>query len=181
MSKLIDYIISLTNLYGIVYKDKVVEIYNMQNEEEISEIGNVDIDELNKNFVYNHGDYFVHESIIESEDFDDQLRQKKNKPYYIPEKKELLKYRDELYFEKNKQYQDLFNYVKKNLFNGDSFKADNLCDDIQLICEMGFDAQEIFDLFNLRNVSFKDEKQVNEVMQLNFITQIIGFKTITIK
>ena len=48
MSKLIDYIISLTNLYGIVYKDKVVEIYNMQNEEEISEIGNVDIDELNK-------------------------------------------------------------------------------------------------------------------------------------
>ena len=34
---LIDYIISLTHLYGLVYKDKVLEIYNLQNENKIDE------------------------------------------------------------------------------------------------------------------------------------------------
>lgn len=33
MNLVIDYIVSLTNLYGIVHKEKVVEIYNMQNDD----------------------------------------------------------------------------------------------------------------------------------------------------
>lgn len=164
--KIIDYIISLTNLYGLIHKDKVVEIYNMQNDEQISKIGDIETAELNKNFVYDHWDYFVHESIIESDDFDDQLKQSKNKPFYIPKQEELLKYRDDFYFEKNKQYMELLNYVKNIFFNGDEQKADYLCDDIQLICQMGFDIQEVFDLFNIKGVEFKDEKQLNEVMQL---------------
>ncbi|ACB86124.1 hypothetical protein [Natranaerobius thermophilus] len=32
----LDYIISLTNLYGLVHKDKVIEIYNMQNNDQIN-------------------------------------------------------------------------------------------------------------------------------------------------
>lgn len=32
MNKLLDYIISLTHLYGLVHKDKLLEIYNLQNE-----------------------------------------------------------------------------------------------------------------------------------------------------
>jgi len=78
MNKITDYIISLTHLYGLVHKDKVVEIYNMQNEEKIEEIdpvrlkaGNVSIDfgELDKNFVEVFNDYFVHEMIMEFDDF----------------------------------------------------------------------------------------------------------------
>ena len=38
MNKITDYIISLTHLYGLVHKDKVIEIYNMQNEEKIEKI-----------------------------------------------------------------------------------------------------------------------------------------------
>jgi uncharacterized protein YchJ len=164
--KIIDYIISLTNLYGLIHKDKVVEIYNMQNEEQISDIGNVDIAEINKNFVYDHEDYFVHETIMEFDTFDKQLRESKNKPYYIPDKEELLKYRDDFYFERNIQYKKLLNYVKNNFFNGDEEKAEYLCEDIHGTCQFGFDIHEVFDLFNVRNVNFTDEKQVNEVMQL---------------
>ena len=36
MSQLTQYIIALTNLYGMVHKDKVAEIYNSQNEDQIS-------------------------------------------------------------------------------------------------------------------------------------------------
>ena len=35
---IIDYIISLTHLYGLVHRDKAAEIFNLQNEEKI-EIG----------------------------------------------------------------------------------------------------------------------------------------------
>ena len=41
MYKLVDYIISLTNLNGLVHKDKVLDIFNLQNEEKI------DIEALN--------------------------------------------------------------------------------------------------------------------------------------
>jgi len=166
MSKLLDYIISLTNLYGLVHKDKVVEIYNMQNKEQISEIGDIEIAELNKNFVYDHEDYFVHEIILEFDTFDEQLQQKKNKPFYIPDKEELLKYTDDFYFERNKQYKKLLNYVKNNYFNDDEEKAEYLCEDIQGICQFGFDIQEVIDLFNIRDAKLTDKKQVKEVMQL---------------
>jgi hypothetical protein len=36
MEQIKEYIIALTNLYGIVPIDKVAEIYNMQNEDQIS-------------------------------------------------------------------------------------------------------------------------------------------------
>ncbi|MGF7185306.1 hypothetical protein GGQ84_001392 [Desulfitispora alkaliphila] len=168
---IIDYAISLTHLYGLVHKDKVVEIYNSQNEDKIDGQAISDImkevpKELKDNFVEIHKDYFVAESILEFRDFDEQLRQSKGKPYYIPEKMELLKYKDELYFEENKQYKALKFYLAKNLLDGDDYKAEMLSEDIQGVCQFGFSVNKIFDIFNNRNVNFKSEEQVNEVMQL---------------
>jgi len=37
--------------------------------------------------------------MLEFDEFDMELEQRKGKPYYVPEKEELLKYRDNLYFE----------------------------------------------------------------------------------
>ena len=107
MSLKIDYIVALTNLYGIVHKEKVSEIYNMQNKEqiEISEIEEImrrNEEVLRKQFIYIDGDYFVHEAIIAFDECDLYLEQKAGKPYYIPHKRELLKYTDSEYFEKQK-------------------------------------------------------------------------------
>src|SRR5690625_914287 len=107
MSLKIDYIVALTNLYGIVHKEKVSEIYNMQNKEqiEISEIEEImrrNEEVLSKQFTYIYGDYFVHEAIIAFDECDLYLEQKAGKPYYIPHKRELLKYTDSEYFEKQK-------------------------------------------------------------------------------
>ncbi len=169
MNRLLNYIISLTNLYGLVHRDKVVEIYNLQNEEEIDvdaiqDIMNNPSEDLK--FVEINGDYFVHEAIMEFDDFNEQLKQRKGKPFYIPEQEELLKYKDDCYFEVTKQYQALLNYVAKHIFAGDKLAAEMLCEDIQGICQFDFSVQEIFEVFNTRGVDFKSEKQVNEVMQL---------------
>ena len=168
---IIDYAISLTHLYGLVHKDRVVQTYNLQNEEKIDgeAINNIMKEapkELKKNFVEIHGDYFVTESILEWDNFEEQLDHRQDKPFYIPEKEELLKYRDETYFEVNKEYNKLLNYVTNNLFDGDEFKAEMLCEDVQGVCQYEFSLNNVFDEFNRRNVNFKSDEQVSEVMQI---------------
>jgi preprotein translocase subunit SecA len=175
MNTITDYIISLTHLYGLVHKDKVVEIYNMQNEDKIEKIDtvrlkadNISIDsaELDNNFVEVFNDYFVHEAIMEFNDFNEQLEKRAGKPFYIPEQKELLKYKDNNYFEINKEYKDLLEYATKRLFDGDEWQAEMLVEDIQVYCQQNFSPEAIIDLFNQRCVSFEGIKQVNEVLKL---------------
>jgi preprotein translocase subunit SecA len=171
MSQLTQYIIALSNLYGMVHKDKVVEIYNSQNEDQVSLI---DVEEfisrspkeLEDAFIESYKDHFVHEVIMDNDEFDLMLRKKRDKPYYVPKKNELLKYVDEGYFEKSKQYNTLLKYVKKNFFKDDEEKAKWLCEDIHGTCQFGADMQTIFDAFNDRGISFNDMDQANEVMQL---------------
>ncbi len=175
MNKLTDYIVSLTHLYGIVHKDKVREIYNMQNKEHVDEIDmvrlkageiRIDFNELDNGFVEISDDYFVHESILEFDKFDRLIMQQRGKPFYIPEQEELLKYKSDSYFEENTQYKMLLQYIEKNIFHGDSFKAQMLGEDIQMICQYGFEAQKVVDTLNLRGVDFKNVDQANEVMKL---------------
>lgn len=121
MSQLTQYIIALSNLYGIVHKDKVVEIYNSQNEDQISsnEVDKIFAnppEDLSDAFVLTNNDYFVMETIIENAEFDLMLRKKADKPYYVPEKDELLRYVDDTYFEKSKQYKALLTYLQRNFF-----------------------------------------------------------------
>ncbi len=171
MNKLLDYIISLTHLYGLVHKDNVVEIYNLHHEEKIdieavNRVMNNPPPELSQDFVEINDDYFVHESIMGFDDFDGQLGQRQGKPFYIPDQAELLKYKDDCYFEETKQYQALLSYVAKNFFAGDEYKAQMLCEDVQGICQFGFSAQEVTEVFNARGVGFKGIKQINEVFRL---------------
>lgn len=171
MGQLTHYIIALSNLYGMIHKDTVVEIYNSQNEDKIDltdveKILSNHIKELEESFVLTHKDYFVKEAIIKNNEFNLMLRKKVDKPHYVPEKDELLKYVDEGYFEKSKQYNDLLTYLKKNFFKAGDEKAEWLAEDIQGMCQFGVDIQTIFDAFNKMKISFKDMNQANEVTQL---------------
>ena len=171
MSQLIQYIIALTNLYGMVQKDKVAEIYNSQNEDqvnsnEVEELLVNPSEKLEDAFIYPHQGYFVHEVILEHDEFDLMLRKRGDKPHYVPKKNELLKYVDVGYFEKSKEYNALLKYVKKNFFKDEEEKAEWLCEDIHGTCQFGADMQTILDTFNDRGISFKDMDQANEVMQL---------------
>ena len=147
----------------------------MQNEDEIEKIDTVrlkadntsiDFSELNNNFVEVFNDYFVHETIMEFDEFDEQLKKRAGKPFYVPEQEELLKYKNDSYFEINKEYKNLLEYAAKNLFDGDEWQAEMLVEDIQGYCQQDFSPDTIIDLFNQRGVSFKGIKQTNEVLKL---------------
>jgi hypothetical protein len=169
MNTLKKYIIATTNLYGVVHKNKALEIYNSQNkekamDEDISDIIINQTEVLQKNFVYICDAYFVHEAIMEFDEVDHYLKEKADKPYYIPKKESLLKYAEDGYFEKTKEYKTLLNYVKKHFVKGED--AEDLCLDIYDGCALGHDIQSIIEEFNSRNIGFSGIEQVNEVVQM---------------
>ncbi len=170
-SQLVLYIIALCNLYGMVHKSKVVEIFNSQNKEQISlqDVENLledPLEELEDAFILTHKDYFVHEAIMENDDFDLMLRKKGDKPYYVPNKNELLNYAEEWYFEESKQYNALLEYMRKNFFKGQEEKAEWLCEDIYDTSRFDRNINNVFDVFKDRNIRFESLDQANEVLQL---------------
>ncbi|NLF46573.1 MAG: hypothetical protein GX581_10895 [Syntrophomonadaceae bacterium] len=168
---LIDYIISLTHLYGLVHKDKAAEIFNLQNEAKVDAAVINDImddppEDLANNYVNICDDYFVHDTIMEFDEFDQHLKCRQGKPFYIPAREELLRYKDDCYFEVTEQYRALLSYVTRHIFKGDELAAEMLCEDVQGICQFDFSLQEILEVFDTRGVVFKGERQVNDVMVL---------------
>ena len=172
MQLLRDYIVALTQLYGIVHKEKVIEIYNEQNRNPVSiahidRVMREDAKQLAKGFAFIEGNYFVHEAIMLFDDIDDVLRERMGKPFYVPRKNELLKYKDSFYFEKNKYYRRLFRFVLKNLTDGNRERAIDICEDIQGTCQQDdFLPRDIFNVFNRLKVTFEDETQVREALDL---------------
>lgn len=171
MSQLNTYIIALCNLYGLIHKDKLLEIYNSQNKKsitlkEVEDIMSKSSKELEDNFVYIYKDYFVHETIMAFDEFYLTLRKQGDKPYYIPNKLELLKYLDEFYIEPSKAYRNLFKFVKKNFFKNEPEQVLSMCEDIHGMLQVDARLDFIFPLFGERGLIFEDEAQVNEVLHL---------------
>ena len=171
MNQLTEYIIALSNLYGMIQKDILVEIYNTQNEEPIS-LGEVEAylenppPELKKGHTYPHKDYFVHETILEFDEFESMLEKKGDKPFYVPAKEELLRYTDDFYFEKTTQYKVFYDYVRKNLLGGDGVKAQELCEEIRDALELDLGMSSVSKALERADVVFDNEQQVNEMMRL---------------
>ncbi len=106
------YIIALTNLYGMVNRNKVIEIYNMQNEGQIKTLSKFDKNELKEKCVHVLEDYFISEVILEFEDKYAHADTERVASFYVPPKDELLKYVDGNYFEMNEQYQALARHLE---------------------------------------------------------------------
>ncbi len=132
MDIVLKYIIALTNFYGVATPQIVVAVYNQQNDDPISEdsIHQYIIKppkELAEHYVFVEGGLFVHDSLFVGNDtLINLIEEKNNKPYYIPERRELKKYLDANYIEKNEHYYRLYRYLRKQF--GDM--SDDLIEEI---------------------------------------------------
>lgn len=161
----LNYCVACTNLYGIVPYAKVVEIFNEQNEEKtcveevLTDYRNMGLREV---FFTLQGEYFVHEAIEGEEEFNSLVDQQHEKPYYVPEKEDLLKYAADDYFEKNDAYVKLKNYILTNLLEEEA-AAEELCNDLQLACCFGEGPADALNQFLMREIEFESQKQVYEI------------------
>lgn len=171
MELLREYVGALVNLYGMFHKEKLLEIYNEQNEEQISmdDIEALMVDEsvmVPGTFAYPYGDYFAHEVIAMYDEFDEWFRKKGDKPYYVPNKAELLRYVDDFYFEKTKAYRNLYSYVGENFISNNTEELKDVCEQVFDNCHLDFDLQYTLNDLVRMGVKFSSEKQMKEVVDL---------------
>lgn len=163
------YLRALTNLYGIVPLSKVAEIFNSQNELKIDvkDIENaVSKRSLKKELFILYDNYFVEASIICENSFEELLKQQENKPYYIPEKSELLKYENEFYYQDTEEYKKLKVFIKEN-FVMDEEKLSIICEDLRFICGgLNFSIDSILGELNGKKIYFKDKKQLYNLISI---------------
>ncbi|GGF93794.1 YecA family protein [Paenibacillus aceti] len=165
------YISAAANFYGAIKPDKLVEIFNEQNEEEIT------VQELTSFYEQFSGrdqlfrmyrGYLIVEDLVYSDDaaeFKRLLKSMKGKSYYVPEKDELLKYSNGLYYEMTPQLTALRSYIIKELCQ-DADIVDDLIDVIQLDCSLESPIQEIMHEFKIRKIEFDSLEQVQMVTYL---------------
>jgi uncharacterized protein YchJ len=173
MKLLTNYIIALSNLYGLISPEKVLEIYNAQNDAEITKEALTDyLDdataELERNHVYVWDGLFVHEAIfVEDETPREIFEERKTWPYYVPEKEELLRYVDHYYFEKNAVYERLTAYLTEHIYDGNRESAEEISTEVHDY--LSADASDISGAFNRMDqmgASVEDEEIVGALIEL---------------
>ncbi|ANS73308.1 hypothetical protein AWM70_00845 [Paenibacillus yonginensis] len=166
-----DYAAALTNLYGAYKTDTLLSIFNAQNEEQLTEEElwtALNHFQLREQLFTIYGEYIVDLSLEpeeSEEDLNGLLELRGNKPFYIPEQSELLKYKDDLYFEITPQLTRLKEYIVKE-FAAEEAKADALVDNVQLACAVESPMEEIFAEFEPFGIKFETEEQVRQLSEL---------------
>lgn len=137
------YIISMTHLYGRVTTDKVAEVYNLQNEDQIT---GADVEAYLNHPPALLEDVLVHvkfgEFVTEDLEMFDGIHEKlvkvqKGKPFYIPEQEELFQYFNYNYVEYPKEYEKLIDYLAEYVYEDNYPRAQMRADEIQLVLQMG--------------------------------------------
>ncbi len=159
MHLIIQYTLALANLYGIYDRTLLLDIYNRQNNE------NVKPDELSKHFkdaafalkkakIVLKGQQIIKAEIIEDDFYDELMRLKQGKRYYIPEREVLLNYQDEGYIEPSSQYEVVKAFVKRYIGDDFSETADQIAHKVAIMCRNCTDPQHILDYISNFQIAF---------------------------
>lgn len=172
MNLLLDYVRALTNLYGVVHQEKVMEIYNMQNEPksnvtDIESLIKSNKDILRKNFVEVEGRYFAHEALFVIEGELDQLLQYQvGKPYYVPEKEVLLCYKDDEYYEETARTKKMYNFLEKYVHADNVNSVEDIFYEVLGDCQMEIQPIDIIQDLEHIGVKFPTKKELIEALNL---------------
>lgn len=169
---IIQYAIACGNLYGVIDFPKFVEIYNTQNHMSLTSkeaMAIVEEDSLkkrmNNGFVYSNSNELIHEAMDYEPDIDYFRSEVNGKPFYIPEKEELLRYVDEDYYEKTIHQNNLASMLKKDFFPNNTQKIKDEVDELIGELQVDNNFQEVVKAF-LARFEFRDLKQFKEYLQV---------------
>jgi len=168
---IVQYAIACTNLYGLIEYPKFLEIYNFQNEPAVSssELQALLADthsakQLAKESVFTHKRALIHEAIEYVENYSAFLEGTIGKPFYVPTKEELLRYADDLYYEKTSHQEKLGNMLAKDFYGGSTLMIKDEIDElVGQLQGVHVNFQGVVRNF-LGRFECRDMKQMNEYM-----------------
>ncbi|MGM7636619.1 IS1096 element passenger TnpR family protein [Bacillus sp. Hm123] len=163
------YAIACVNLYGQIDYSKFLEIYNGQNEPALSrkELMAVLKDshyamQLEEADIFAHDRALMHHAIELFDDYASFLAETLGKPFYVPEKEELLRYVDDFYIEHTPEQDKFARMLAKDFFGGSTLMVHEEIEELVFSLQV---AQSDFQLTVqqfLQRFEFQDMKQLNE-------------------
>jgi uncharacterized protein YchJ len=164
------YVNACMSLYGVCSNGTVYEIYLSHNlstkpltPEEFARITGL-LMSAHQTWYWEDGN-LISEGVGDEEELEELLLGSENKPYYIPDKEEFLKYADDFYYEWTPQLESL----KSNLiriFHKDAKLIEDLVDDIQLACSMEASIDEVMYEFERRKLQIHTRAQLESIVKL---------------
>lgn len=168
-SLIVDYLAAAANLYGACERSKLLEIFNSQNAEaatadEMTLAGLKHLCRPQYYLIYRDcwiSNYFGDDN---EDELSELLERSRNKPYYIPDRTEFLRYTDGSYAPDTLQMQRLKAYLSKHIVR-DRDLMETLAENIGLACSMEAPLAELFAEFDELDIELS-EAQMNAVLPL---------------
>lgn len=172
----VDYILALTHLWGISPVTKVREVFNQHNGTALADSDFAAVlrdpsaaEWLDRGFVHVKGDRFIHEELLDPEQFDYYSKQANGKPYYVPDKEALMLYVDADHYEETAELAAFRKFAERKLFRGEEARAINWVDYAQYLAASNTPpAQAMGFLLDDEGIVFEDDRQANELISLFF-------------
>ncbi|HBO68074.1 MAG TPA: hypothetical protein DD631_07370 [Acholeplasmataceae bacterium] len=166
------------NLYGMIHKEKLCDIfchhYPDYKKEEVLPLLD---DPLSLQFVYFSQDYYIHEALYFENLMDTHLNDTKLLPYYVPNLQTFLKYSDNFYVERTAAYLELTHFLLKILPQTHHSKIDSVVDDLTIGVQMDLSLDHaimIFERYQLPIKELDTKKLLDKVV--NFYKQTRTWK-----
>lgn len=164
-----DYASATVNLYGVISQNDFVELFNSQNKKK------TDVDEVFQTLMphvmcdsnYCFWEEYIVNDIFEDNDFKDinyLLNQVGDKPRFIPNKQELLKYTDGEYYEETPQTKELLRYLKS--IAEDPMVAEDIAYELYIACANESGISDLFDILGSNGIEFKNLAQTQKMTEL---------------
>lgn len=145
-----DDLISMINLYGVVSIEDACELLNHYEKTDLTTatlypLLKFEVLESNQMFLLN--EYFMLEIFLEDLEYLDLIELQEDIPFYQPIKKELLKYKEDLYQEETESLKKLKQFILKWL-KGNQVQIINFVDYLSYFLKDSFNLEEIPDQLN---------------------------------
>lgn len=162
-----DYCRAAIGLYGAITIEKLIEIFNSHNEVPVTEEELMDVCEGSaiKNDIFDfHDGYIADIELLESGEYEKLLEEQGDKPYYIPDKNEFLKYKEDVYYELTPQFKKLKETILNLELTKDEKVAESICEGVQIAIILGAQVDDLFEEFEYKGVTIKNKKQVDKLL-----------------
>lgn len=153
------------NLYGTIPCEKFIEIFNSQNDEKLDKDEFREMTALSekRNWGFEIQEGLITDfSLYRNGGYKVLMEEQRDKPYYIPEKEQFLKYVDGGYFEETKAYRRLQRFLIKEL-RAEKRQAEKLCKDLYFDIYGGCEIQDLLEEIDDAGVRALSEDQALKI------------------
>lgn len=163
-----DYATAAINLYGVISQEDFVNLFNSQNKKK------TDIDEVFQTLLPHiiiDSNYCFWQEYLVCADFEDSdfkdvsylLNSIGNKPRYIPNKQELLKYTDGEYYEETPQTRHLLRCLQS--ITDDPDQAEDMAHELCVACFNDSVISDMSDIINANFAHLKDHTEIRKITE----------------